>query len=153
MVFDYKMQKWKMRDQLERWKHRAEKCKAMYKLVQYVKVQIFKTYIFPEIKEEKKSHDNLLEHQNCNIDSTLASPRSAPSCMPCSIHTLHTWYISIGHKKLSIKTMLLPVRIHLYELQGDHSPDNVKFPDISLTVRSTPPLHSACSVLFISCLY
>jgi len=43
--------------------------------------------------------------------------------------------------------MLLPVRIHLYELQGDHSPDNVKFPDISPTVRSTPPLHSCCALL------
>ena len=28
--------------------------------------------------------------------------------------------------------------------QGDHSPDNVKFPDISLMVPSTPPRHSAC---------
>jgi len=30
--------------------------------------------------------------------------------------------------------------------QGDHSPDNVKFPDISLTVHGTPPSprHSAC---------
>jgi len=28
--------------------------------------------------------------------------------------------------------------------QADHSPDNVKFRDISLTVRGTPPLHSAC---------
>jgi len=28
--------------------------------------------------------------------------------------------------------------------QGDHFPDNVKFPDISMTVRSTAPRHSAC---------
>jgi len=28
--------------------------------------------------------------------------------------------------------------------QGDHSPDNVKFPDDSLTVRGTPLRHSAC---------
>jgi len=26
-------------------------------------------------------------------------------------------------------------------LQGDHSPYNVKFPGISLTVRGSPPLH------------
>jgi len=31
-----------------------------------------------------------------------------------------------------------------YVPQGDHSPDNVKFPDNSLTVRGTPPRHSAC---------
>jgi len=29
-------------------------------------------------------------------------------------------------------------------VQGDHSPDNAKFPDNSLTVRGTPPQHSAC---------
>jgi len=29
-------------------------------------------------------------------------------------------------------------------IQGDHSADNVKFPDITLTVRDTPPWHSAC---------
>jgi len=29
---------------------------------------------------------------------------------------------------------------------GDHSPDNVKFPDMSLTVPGTPPQHSACWV-------
>ena len=29
------------------------------------------------------------------------------------------------------------------DLQGYHSPDNVKFPDNSLTVRCTPPQHSA----------
>jgi len=27
---------------------------------------------------------------------------------------------------------------------GDHSPDNVKSPDISLMVHGTPRLHSAC---------
>jgi len=30
------------------------------------------------------------------------------------------------------------------KMQGDHSPDNVKFPNNSLTVRGTPPRHSAC---------
>jgi len=29
-------------------------------------------------------------------------------------------------------------------MQGDHFPDNVKFPDISMTVRGTLPRHSAC---------
>jgi len=29
-------------------------------------------------------------------------------------------------------------------LQGDHSPDNIKCPDNSLTVRGTPLQHSAC---------
>jgi len=28
--------------------------------------------------------------------------------------------------------------------QGNHSPDNMKFPDNSLMVRGTPPWHSAC---------
>jgi len=28
--------------------------------------------------------------------------------------------------------------------QDDHSPDNVKFPAISLTVRGTPPWHLTC---------
>jgi len=32
----------------------------------------------------------------------------------------------------------------MHYIQGDHSPDNVKFPDISPTVRGTPPRHSAC---------
>jgi len=41
----------------------------------------------------------------------------------------------------------------LLNYQGDHSPDNLKFPDDSLTVRGTPPRHSACQVLLISCLY
>jgi len=31
-----------------------------------------------------------------------------------------------------------------YNTQGEHSPDNVKFADISLTVRGTPPRHLAC---------
>jgi len=30
---------------------------------------------------------------------------------------------------------------------------NVKFPDISMTARGTPPRHSACKVLLISCQY
>jgi len=30
------------------------------------------------------------------------------------------------------------------DLQGDHSPDDVKFLDNSLTVRCTPLRHSAC---------
>jgi len=29
-------------------------------------------------------------------------------------------------------------------VRGDHSPDNVKFPDITLTVCDNPPWHSAC---------
>ena len=41
----------------------------------------------------------------------------------------------------------------LLNYQGDHSPDNLKFPDDSLTVRGTPQRHSACQVLLISCLY
>jgi len=28
--------------------------------------------------------------------------------------------------------------------QGDHSPHNVKFPDISPTAHGTPPWYSAC---------
>jgi len=38
-------------------------------------------------------------------------------------------------------------------MQGDHSIDNMKTPDNSVTVHSTPLRHSACSVLLISCLY
>jgi len=38
-------------------------------------------------------------------------------------------------------------------LHGYYSTDNVKFPDGSLTVRGTPPQHSACWVLLISCTY
>jgi len=30
------------------------------------------------------------------------------------------------------------------EQQGDHAPDNVTFPDISLMVCGTSPRHSAC---------
>jgi len=30
------------------------------------------------------------------------------------------------------------------KVQGDHSPDNVKFPDDSLMVHGIPPRHSAC---------
>jgi len=30
---------------------------------------------------------------------------------------------------------------------GDHNPDNVKFPDMSLTVRSTPACHDGTSVI------
>jgi len=30
------------------------------------------------------------------------------------------------------------------DTQADHSPDNVKFPNNSLTVRGTPPRHSMC---------
>ena len=36
------------------------------------------------------------------------------------------------------------VALKLCDVQGDHSPDNVKFPDISLAVHGTPPRHSAC---------
>jgi len=52
------------------------------------------------------------------------------------------------------------VALKLCDVQGDHSPDNVKFPDISLAVHgtstsitststtttttTTPPRHSAC---------
>jgi len=35
------------------------------------------------------------------------------------------------------------ISIRLDKMQGDHSPDNMKFPDISVTVRSTPR-HPAC---------
>jgi len=36
------------------------------------------------------------------------------------------------------------ITANIYSLQRDHSLDNVKFPDDSLTVRGTPPWHSAC---------
>jgi len=45
-----------------------------------------------------------------------------------------------GYKNLSAPLPFnLPIKI-----QGDHSPDNVKFPYISLTVHGTPLRHSAC---------
>jgi len=33
---------------------------------------------------------------------------------------------------------------HVAVSQGDHSPDNVKFPDNSITVRDVPPRHLGC---------
>jgi len=38
-------------------------------------------------------------------------------------------------------------------IQGDHSPENVKYTENSLMVHGTPPQHSACYVLLISCPY
>ena len=48
----------------------------------------------------------------------------------------------------NIKKHILAV-LQFYEcsafyFQDDHSPNNVKFPDIFLTVCGTPPWHSAC---------
>jgi len=47
--------------------------------------------------------------------------------------------------KISLKYFTTSKNYSSYDiLQGDHSPDNVKFADISVTVRSTHSRHSAC---------
>jgi len=50
----------------------------------------------------------------------------------CTYHTIFSSWVTIH----TIKAVLT----NAFN-QGDHSPDNVKFPDISLTVPGTPPCH------------
>jgi len=69
------------------------------------------------------SHEGFTQNVICVMDILLV----------CMLHMrLSSYFIMVLHK-----------------IQGDHSPDNVKFPDNSVMVCVTPPGHSALSVTHI----
>jgi len=80
----------------------------------------------------------------CPSDSTAARQllNPTPMCL-CDAYGKHM------EGGLHIASAI-PAALSCYSLQGDHSPDNVKFPDNSLMVRSTPLWHST---RLISCPY
>jgi len=69
-------------------------------------------------------------------------------------HLFQTTASTLDGRKLLISWLTLPIFIHYPTTQRDHSPDNVKFPYISLTVRGTRHVkcysYHACTSVTVS---
>jgi len=68
------------------------------------------THFFPEVEEYDNSNDDLLKHNNYHVNQTLAGPRSARSCMTCSMQTFswHTsWYFALKGTDFTVHNDLL----------------------------------------------